>query len=98
MVSTENGEIMLLENTGEYMQFIASSPMGNTRITCVVPYSKGFLAGTENGEVIIYEQSSDPPYVKRKTLIIELEQSTAMIQNTYPIRSMCLQAEEILYI
>ena len=53
--------------------------MNNTKITCIVPYSKGFLAGTDNGEVIIFEQSSDPPYVKRKTLVIELEQSTAMI-------------------
>jgi hypothetical protein len=75
LVCTENGEIMLLENSGEYLSFIPTSPMGGVRIQCVVPYSKGFLIGGDSGEIIIYERSEDPkhPYIKRKSFNIELD-------------------------
>lgn len=70
LLCTENGEIMLLENSGEYFAFIPSSPLNGMKISCVTPYSKGFLIGSETGEIILYERSEDPrhPYLKRKNL------------------------------
>lgn len=68
LICTENGEIILLENSGEFFNFVSTSPMNGMKITCVVPYSKGFLIGSETGEVILYERTEDSrhPYTKRK--------------------------------
>ena len=56
LVCTENGEIMLLENTGEFLAYINHSPLNSANITCIVPYGKGFIIGSDQGEIIIYER------------------------------------------
>jgi WD40 repeat protein len=66
---------MLLENSGEYLGFIQSSPMNGFRIQCIIPYNKGFIIGGESGEIIAYEKIDDlrHPYVKRKVIQIKLD-------------------------
>jgi hypothetical protein len=59
IVCTELGEIMLLENSGEYLCFIHQSPMNGFKIQCIIPYNKGFIIGGESGEIIAYEKMDD---------------------------------------
>jgi hypothetical protein len=59
VVCIENGELMLLENSGEYLSFIQHSPLSNFKITCILPYGKGFIIGGETGEIIVYEKIDD---------------------------------------
>lgn len=67
MVATENGELMVCETSGEYMAYIADSPHG-LKVICIVPYSRGFLLGTEDGKIYTYERIEDPsnPYKRVK--------------------------------
>ena len=55
---------MLLETSGEYMSFVPESPMEGFKISCIVPFSRGFLVGGDNGIVFAYERTEDPrsPY------------------------------------
>lgn len=50
---------MLLDTTGEYMAFVNESPMDNFKIACIVPFSRGFIIGGENGVVYAYERTED---------------------------------------
>ena len=59
VLCTDNGEIMLLDTTGEYMAFVNESPMDNFKIVCIVPFSRGFIIGGENGVVYAYERTED---------------------------------------
>ena len=47
LLCTENGEIMILENTGEFLCYINTSPINQANISCIVPYAKGFIVGSE---------------------------------------------------
>ena len=93
ILCTENGEIMLLENSGEFISFISHSPMNGFKIQCIIPYSKGFLIGGESGEILIYEKSEDVrhPYVKRKSIVIKMDPNQTITYSNYPIMSMVLQ-------
>lgn len=48
---TENGEIMVCETSGEFMNFVEESPVDEFKIQCIVPYSRGFLIGGDGGEI-----------------------------------------------
>ena len=60
IVCTENGEIMLCETSGEFMNFIHESPGEGYRITTIVPFSCGFIISGENGMISAYERVEDP--------------------------------------
>ena len=57
---------MLLETSGEYMAFVQESPVGEFKIECIVPFSRGFLIAGDNGLVQAYERTEDTrnPYRK----------------------------------
>jgi hypothetical protein len=65
------GEIMLLESSGDYKMLLAESPGEGFFIECIITYSKGFIIGGENGQIMIYEKSEEPknPYHKIATLV-----------------------------
>jgi hypothetical protein len=46
------------------MSFVQESPIGQFRIECIVPFSRGFLIAGDNGLVIPFERTEDPrnPY------------------------------------
>lgn len=71
VVCTENGEIMLCETSGEFMNFIHESPMEGFRITTIVSFSRGFIIGGDNGMMAAYERVEDPRHPYRRTKLIE---------------------------
>jgi len=99
-VCTEMGEIMLLENSGEYIAYIQQSPLQNFKIQCILPYQKGFIIGGESGEIIVYEKVEDQKihYIKRKMIQIKLDNNQTAVQQNYSVTSMVLQQEETLYL
>lgn len=58
VLGTENGEIMILETTGEYKAYVQDSPLG-VKISTIVPYAKGFIIGCDNGEIYVYETNNE---------------------------------------
>ena len=77
VVCTENGEIMVCETSGEYMSFVQDSPKDNFKIECIVPYSRGFLIGGENGSIFAYERVEDSknPYRRIKYMEAKIDQN-----------------------
>ena len=96
IVCTENGEIMLCETSGEFMNFIHESPGEGYRITTIVPFSRGFIISGENGMISAYERVEDPKYPYRRTKNIEcrLDQTQQYQLTAFPISSMCLTSTE----
>ena len=72
IVCTENGEIMLCESSGEFMSYIHESPGEGFRIQSIVPFSRGFLIGGENGMIMAYERVEDPKYPYRRLKHMEV--------------------------
>jgi hypothetical protein len=70
IVCTDQGEIMLLESSGDYKMLLAESPGEGFYIECVITYSKGFIIAGEYGQIMIYEKSEEPknPYHRIATL------------------------------
>lgn len=100
VVCTENGEIMVCETSGEYMAFVHDSPKDNFKIECIVPYSRGFLIGGENGCIFAYERVEDSknPYRRIKYMEAKIDQSQSIYIQSLPITSMVLTStEDMLY-
>ena len=47
LVCTDNGEMMICENSGEYKAYVLGSPLGNN-IECIKATENGFLIALEN--------------------------------------------------
>ena len=71
IVCTENGEIMLCETSGEFMAYIHDSPGESFKIQTIVPFSRGFIVGCENGMILAYERVEDPRYPYRRVKQME---------------------------
>jgi WD40 repeat protein len=71
IVCADQGEIMLLESNGDYKMLLGESPGENFHIECIITYTKGFIIGGENGQIMIYEKSEEPknPYHRIATLV-----------------------------
>lgn len=50
---------MLFNNSFELKSILSCSLFDGISIECLVPYSKGFLAGTNSGVVYIFEKKND---------------------------------------
>ena len=59
VIGTEQGELMLFNNSFELKSILSCSLFDGLGIECLVPYSKGFLAGANNGVVYIFEKKND---------------------------------------
>lgn len=96
IVCTEQGEIMLLETSGEYMAFVHESPVGDFKIECIVPFSRGFLIALDNGLVYAYERTEDPknPYRKINQLETKIDPNQTIQQQSFAIMSMTLTSSE----
>jgi hypothetical protein len=49
LVATDQGEIMLCEQNGEYKMLLPESPGEGFHIMCMHPFSKGFICGGDQG-------------------------------------------------
>lgn len=73
IVSTDNGDLLLVEN-GEYKYPLPLSPSDGLSIDSLIAYSKGFICGGDMGLVTIFERSEDKElYRKMRTLKVEGE-------------------------
>jgi hypothetical protein len=59
LICTELGEIIYLENTGEYKMILPDSPGKNLNIVNILSFSKGFVLSGENGQIIVYEKNEE---------------------------------------
>ena len=58
VASTDSGEIVLFKNN-DWKQILQHSPADNKTIDCIIPFSKGFLCGCEDGVVRMFEKSDN---------------------------------------
>ena len=71
IVSTDNGDLLLVEN-GEYLHHLPLSPSDGLSIDTLIAHSKGFVCGGDMGLVTIFERSEDKElYRKMRTLKVE---------------------------
>eukprot|EP00357_Protocruzia_adherens_P031581 CAMPEP_0115039386 /NCGR_PEP_ID=MMETSP0216-20121206/43998_1 /TAXON_ID=223996 /ORGANISM="Protocruzia adherens, Strain Boccale" /LENGTH=1374 /DNA_ID=CAMNT_0002420017 /DNA_START=19 /DNA_END=4143 /DNA_ORIENTATION=- len=82
IVGTEAGELLLLDNSGEYKQCLSSSPFDGWGIECIVPWSKGFIVGGDNATLYIYERNTEDPKNPYQRVMRSLQVKTA---NNNPI-------------
>jgi hypothetical protein len=66
LVCTDKGEIMLMDQNGDFRANLSEAPGDDFFIECIITYSKGFIIAGDNGRIMIYEKSEDPknPYSK----------------------------------
>jgi cilia- and flagella-associated protein 57 len=77
IVSTDNGDLLLIEN-GEYKYPLPLSPSDGLSIDALIAHSKGFVCGGDMGLVTIFERSEDKElYRKMRTLKVEAERRDA---------------------
>eukprot|EP00668_Euglena_longa_P029544 GGOE01036896.1.p1 GENE.GGOE01036896.1~~GGOE01036896.1.p1 ORF type:complete len:1223 (+),score=435.55 GGOE01036896.1:45-3713(+) len=71
VVSTDNGDLLLIENS-EFKCVLPLSPSDGLSIDSLIGYSKGFICGGDMNLVTIFEKSDDKElYRKMKTLKVE---------------------------
>lgn len=100
IVCTEVGEIIVLEDDGEYVAFLQDSPSQEDefKIECISPMKNGFIVAG-NGRIYIYEKMEDShaPY-KQLTdpLDVVLDSKETSFGNTGAklLTSMCLNQTE----
>lgn len=61
MMGTNTGELMFFNLNCEYKQTLSSSPFEGRAIEVLLPCSKGFLVGTTNCTVYLYERNEGDP-------------------------------------
>lgn len=65
LVCTDNGEMLLCANNGEYKSYILESPLSQT-IEAAYSFSSGFLVAVENSFIIFQSDLSDERALLRK--------------------------------
>jgi WD40 repeat protein len=69
----------LVHNSGNFAGVLACSPANGVRINCIVTHSTGFVIGTDNGGVLLYDKSDTDgtQFSLMKTLNVLVEGITA---------------------
>ena len=65
LVCTDNGEMLLCANNGEYKSYILESPLSQT-ISAAYSFSTGFLVAVENSFIVFISDPSDERALLRK--------------------------------
>lgn len=60
IVCTDQGELLLLESTGELKMFLSCSPGDGFYIESITTYSKGFMIAGDTGQIMVYEKTDEP--------------------------------------
>lgn len=56
IIGTQDGEILVLESTGEYCCTLPDSPFEGRSIECIIPFQRGFIIGCDEGKIYAYEK------------------------------------------
>ena len=70
IVCTDQGELILLEQSGDFKMLLPESPLEGFYIECIITYPKGFFIGGDNGQIIIYDRSEEPKNPYRKIAML----------------------------
>ena len=65
ILCTDNGEMLLCANNGEYKSYILESPLAKT-ISAAYSFSTGFLVAVENSFIVFISDPSDERALLRK--------------------------------
>ena len=60
IICTDQGELLLLESTGEYKMLLSCSPGDGFYIESITNYSKGFMIAGDTGQIMVFEKSDEP--------------------------------------
>lgn len=60
IVCTDQGELLLLESTGEYKMLLSCSPGDGFYIESITTYSKGFMIAGDTGQIMVFEKTDEP--------------------------------------
>ena len=60
LVGTDQGEIMLCEQSGEYKLLLPESPGEGFNIMCMRTFSKGFIICGDKGQMMVYHSVGEP--------------------------------------
>eukprot|EP01006_Ploeotia_vitrea_P032137 TRINITY_DN64396_c0_g1_i1.p1 TRINITY_DN64396_c0_g1~~TRINITY_DN64396_c0_g1_i1.p1 ORF type:complete len:1185 (+),score=181.09 TRINITY_DN64396_c0_g1_i1:77-3631(+) len=96
VVSTDNGDLLLVENS-EFRCVLPLSPSDGLSIDSLVSYTKGFICGGDMGLVSIFEKSDEKElYRKMKTMKVDQRKDTdaGMESDSMRIRSFALSQQE----
>jgi WD40 repeat protein len=70
LVGTDTGDILLYENA-EFLGALESSPSDGKSIDCVTPFSRGFVAGSDEGVLYVFECDDREYYRLTKSFQID---------------------------
>mmetsp|Transcript_78194 Transcript_78194/g.211524 ORF Transcript_78194/g.211524 Transcript_78194/m.211524 type:complete len:1255 (-) Transcript_78194:77-3841(-) len=73
VVCSESGEALLFDSGGELKGVLPCSPHEPRSLQCVAPFSKGFVAGGDNGIIRVFEKSEDAKEMYRKAKEVKAE-------------------------
>ena len=59
LVCTDQGEILLLDSSGEYKMLLDQSPQDGSAIHCITQISKGFVIGCDGSIIQFFEKTDD---------------------------------------
>ena len=65
IICTDQGELLLLESSGEYKMLLSCSPGDGFYIEAITNYSKGFMIAGDTGQIMVFEKTDEPkkPFV-----------------------------------
>ena len=99
VVSTESGDLLLVENY-EFRCILQGSPSEGLSIDALISYAKGFICGGDMGLVFIFERSDDKEvYRKMKAMKIDQKRDEEATIETEAMKVKCFaltQQEEFL--
>jgi len=95
VVSTDNGDLLLVENS-EFKCILPLSPSDGLSIDSMISYSKGFICGGDMSLVSIFEKSDDKElYRKMKTMKVDSKKDeTGMESDSMKVKSFALSQQE----
>lgn len=80
VVGTDTGDLLLFEHF-ELRTVLPTSPADGNSIDCIVPFSKGFVCGCEDGIVRVFEPSEDRTEFYRPTKTLPIHGHPARVLN-----------------
>jgi len=91
ILATDKGELIYVTAHNMEMKYVlATSPMDEMTIECIIPFSKGFIVGGSNGSIYIYEKHE----VEKKNQYVRIEKKVQVPNNYSKVISMALLQKE----
>lgn len=77
IVFSADGEIIICQDSGEFKSVLRDSPTGVHIVSCTT-YSRGFIVGGSQGEIIIYDKTEDldNPFKFYKKFVSQVERTS----------------------